>query len=88
MTSKTYSLCEAVADIAYAAGSKGFTTEDSRGTIALFIQWAVEFEQLNEGVKWGEGLDYIESIDDFIEGKMTCPLHILLDKSFLISKLP
>jgi len=59
-------LLEAVADIAYAAGHAGFTTDDSREDVQLFIQWAQEFETTFDE----RGQDYMESIDDFVAKKM------------------
>lgn len=66
------SLCEAVADIAYLAGKEKYYTGDSRADMANFIEWAKEFEQINEGVEWGvtSELDYIDAITDFAYRKM------------------
>lgn len=62
-----YSLCEAVADIAFIAGQRGYYSGDSRKDIADFINWAKEFEKINEGVQWGidDGKDYIDAVSDF-----------------------
>lgn len=71
---KIYSLCEAVADIAYIAGERNFSTGDSRADMAEFIFWAKEFEKRNEGVEWGvsegEEKDYIEAICEFANAKL------------------
>jgi hypothetical protein len=37
---KVYSLCEAVADIAFIAAKENYKTEDSREKFAQFIEWA------------------------------------------------
>ena len=72
MDKKTYSLCEAVADIAYLAGRNGFRTDDSREGISLFIQWAEEFERENQDVEWGIDIDmdYIDEIIGFTLNKI------------------
>lgn len=69
---KTYSLLEAVADIAYLAGQANFYHQDSRGDIALFIEWAQEFEAKYEGVIWGvnTNIDYPDAIYDFTTAKL------------------
>lgn len=72
-----YSLCEAVADIAYIAGEKQYHTGNSREDIANFIQWAKEFEKINEGVEWGidEGKEYIDAIHEFTVSKLNAGRH-------------
>lgn len=67
-----YSLCEAVADIAFIAGQEKYYSGDSRKDIADFIEWAKEFEKINEGVRWGidEGKDYMDAISDFAAMKL------------------
>lgn len=67
---KQYSLCEAVADIAYITGTKDYYGGDSREDIANFIAWAKEFEHIHRGVVWGEDLDYFDEIDKFISKKI------------------
>jgi len=64
---KVYSLCEAVADIAYIAAKENYRTNNSREIISQFIEWAKEFEYLHKHIEWGinSPLDYIESIDYF-----------------------
>lgn len=64
---KIYSLCEAVADIAFIAAKENYKTEDSREMISQFIKWAVEFEYLHKNIEWGVNspLDYIDSIYHF-----------------------
>lgn len=72
-----YSLCEAVADISYIAGSKKYHTGNSRADISEFIRWAKEFEEINKGSEWGINTekDYIEAIEEFTLNKMKNPLH-------------
>ena len=41
-------LAEAIADIAYVAGYKKFTTGNSRADINSFIYWAKEFENIHQ----------------------------------------
>lgn len=72
MNTKTYSFCEAVADIAYIAATKNYKTEDSREMISQFIQWAKEFEYIHRNIEWGinSPLDYIDSIFHFTNFKL------------------
>ncbi|HRO46568.1 hypothetical protein [Agriterribacter sp.] len=67
MNGKTYSLCEAVADIAYIASKENYETADSRKMICQFIEWAQEFEYMHKDVKWGVNFppEYIDSINHF-----------------------
>jgi hypothetical protein len=68
MTNKqVYSLCEAVADIAYIAAKNDYEIEDSRRKIEQFIEWAQEFEWLHRKVEWGVNFEpeYIDSIYHF-----------------------
>lgn len=64
---KIYSLCEAVADIAFIAAKENYETSDSREKYAQFIEWAKEFEYLHKDVIWGENFlpEYIDSIYHF-----------------------
>ncbi len=64
---KIYSLCEAVADIAFIAAKGNYKTEDSREKFAQFIEWANEFEYLHRNVEWGVNFlpEYIDSIKYF-----------------------
>jgi hypothetical protein len=64
---KVYSLCEAVADIAFIAAKENYETEDSREKFAQFIEWANEFEYTHKNVKWGINFppEYIDSIYHF-----------------------
>jgi hypothetical protein len=64
---KIYSLCEAVADIAFIAAKENYKTEDSREKFAQFIEWAKEFEYLHRNVEWGVNFlpEYIDSIEYF-----------------------
>ena len=66
-TDKIYSLCEAVADIAFIAAKENYKTEDSREKFARFIEWAKEFEYLHRNVEWGVNFlpEYIDSIKYF-----------------------
>lgn len=68
MTKKqVYSLCEAVANIAYIAVKEDCEIEDSRRKIAQFIEWAQEFEWLHRNVELGVNFEpeYIDSIYHF-----------------------
>lgn len=67
-------LLEAVADIAYIAGQRGFFSGDSRQDIAEFIRWANEFETLNEETDWDEN-DYQEAIEAFADHKLRIGLE-------------
>ena len=71
LSKKVYSLCEAVADIAYIAGDDGYYTGDSRKDIADFISWAKEFEEKHKGIEWGVNseTDYIDAITEFAKSK-------------------
>ncbi len=64
---KVYSLCEAVADIAFIAAKENYETKDSREKFARFIEWAKEFEWLHKEVEWGVNFlpEYIKSIELF-----------------------
>ncbi len=60
---KTYSLCEAVADIAINFAVQSIHPDDSRELIRLVIEWAEIFEARNKGREW-DG-EYIQEIDSF-----------------------
>lgn len=64
---KIYSLCEALADIAFIAAKENYETIDSREKFAQFIEWAEEFEYLHRNVVWGVNFlpEYIDSINYF-----------------------
>ena len=64
---KIYSLCEAVADIAFIAAKESYDTKDSREKFAQFIEWAKEFELLHKEVQWGVNFqpENIDSIQHF-----------------------
>ncbi len=64
---RTYSLCEAVAEISYIAATENYETTDSRDKFAQFIEWAKEFEYLHRNVEWGVNFlpEYIDSIRYF-----------------------
>ena len=69
---KIYSLCEAVADIAFIAAKENYKTKDSREKFAQFIEWAKEFELLHKDVQWGVNFppEYIDSIQHFATFKI------------------
>jgi hypothetical protein len=62
-------LLEALSDIAYLAGQKGFFSGDSRNDIAEFIIWAKEFEEIHDETDWDE-VDYMETIEAFTLNKL------------------
>jgi len=67
-------LLEALADIAYLAGQKGFFSGDSRNDINEFIIWAKEFEAVHEDTNWDE-VDYLTAIEAFTENKLRIDLQ-------------
>jgi hypothetical protein len=67
-------LFEAIADIAFLAGQKGFFSGDSRADIAEFIRWANEFEAIHEFTNWEE-MDYCRAIEDFTGSKLRIELQ-------------
>lgn len=71
---KVYALCEAVADITQIATSEGFQLPDSRELIALYIQWAKEFERMHKCMEWGvdSPCEYLEAIEYFTMFKLKC----------------
>jgi len=62
-------LLEALADIAYLAGQKGFFSGNSRNDIAEFIVWANEFEEIHDETDWDE-VDYMDTIEAFTLNKL------------------
>ena len=62
-------LLEALADIAYLAGQKGFFSGDSRNDIAEFIIWAKEFEEIHDETDWDE-VDYMDTLEAFTLNKL------------------
>jgi hypothetical protein len=68
-------LFEAIADISFLAGQKGFFSGDSRTDIAEFITWAKEFEALNEETNWDEE-DYCDAIERFTLNKLRVDVQI------------
>lgn len=62
-------LFEAIADIAFLAGQKGFFSGDSRCDVGEFIKWAHEFEATHEDTNWDE-IDYCDAIEAFTNAKM------------------
>jgi hypothetical protein len=62
-------LFEAIADIAFIAGQKGFCSGDSREDIAEIIRWGKEFEAIHEDTDWDE-VDYSTAIEAFAANKM------------------
>jgi hypothetical protein len=69
----TYSLFEAIADIAYIAGEHHFNSGNSREDNRNFIIWGKEFEKANQGTRWGEDKDYIDTITEYTETKLFGP---------------
>jgi len=67
-------LFEAIADIAFLAGQKGFFSGDSREDIAEFIKWANEFETIHEDTNWDE-VDYITCMEAFTLNKLRIDLQ-------------
>lgn len=67
-------LFEAIADIAFMAGQKGFFSGDSREDIAEFVKWAKEFEAIHEETNWDE-VDYTHSIEAFTAHKLRIDLQ-------------
>jgi hypothetical protein len=67
-------LLEALADIAYLAGQKGFFSGDSREDIAEFIGWAKEFEAVHEDTNWDD-IDYHDAIEAFTLNKLRIDLQ-------------
>jgi hypothetical protein len=65
---------EAVADIAYIAGGRGYYSGDSRQDIADFIKWAEEFERLYKldalGNETYNGKDYMTAVEEFTNAKL------------------
>lgn len=71
---KIYSLCEAVADIAYEAGFRRFYSGNSRQDMNDLIIWAKEFEKIWKNKEWGADDtqdDYMDEITKFANDKMT-----------------
>ena len=62
-------LLEALADIAYTAGTERYRVEDSRQVIGNLIEWALEFDALHQTTNWEEE-DYLLTIDAFAYGKI------------------
>lgn len=61
---------EAIADIAYEAGSQNFRpTENSRDTIDTIIHWANEFTRQHQDTDWNE-VEYLDTIYEFTEQKL------------------
>ncbi len=65
MNAKTYSLCEAVADLAHNFAAAPVRPGDSREVVTLCINWAYAFEKKHARTVWGEdpGAEYIDAID-------------------------
>ncbi len=62
-------LLDAVADIAYIVGTKGYYSGDSRADINEIIWWAEQFEKLHNNTDWGTN-DYIIAIEDYTNQKL------------------
>jgi hypothetical protein len=67
-------LFEAIADIAFIAGQKGFYSGDSREDIAEMIRWGKEFENIHEDTDW-DIEDYTAAIEAFAANKLRIDLH-------------
>ena len=67
-------LFEAIADIAFIAGQKGFHSGDSREDIAEFIKWGKEFEAMHEDTNWDD-VDYSQTIELFTADKLRIDLQ-------------
>ena len=70
---RAHRLNEAIADIAYVAGCERYYGGDSRQDKQDFIDWAVEFEAMNEGYDWNGG-EYIDEIEAFATAKMSAKM--------------
>ena len=73
MNERTYSLCEALADLSLMVGHDLATNSirrppDSRELIRQLIEWADEFERTNAGREW-DG-EYMEAIGEFYQAKI------------------
>ncbi|AWH84322.1 hypothetical protein HYN59_03965 [Flavobacterium album] len=73
-TVEDYKLFEAIADIAFIAGQKGFFSGDSREDIAEIIRWGKEFEAIHEDTDWDE-VDYTAAVEAFAANKLRIDLH-------------
>jgi len=73
-TVEDFKLFEAIADISFIAGQKGFFSGDSRTDIAEFITWAKEFEDMHEETNWDE-IDYQEAVEAFTGHKLRIDLQ-------------
>lgn len=67
-SSEVYSLCQAVANIAYTAGAREFYVHLEQD-IENIILWAQEFQKLHEATDWAE-IDYFETIESFANNKI------------------
>ena len=73
-TVEDFKLFEAIADIAFIAGQKGFHSGDSREDVAEIIRWGKEFEAVHEDTDWDE-VDYNEAVEAFANNKLRIDLH-------------
>ena len=65
-----HNYAEALVDIAYEAGARGFRpTGNSRDTISTIIAWAGEFTRQNQNTDWGDK-EYLDEIYDFTQQKL------------------
>ena len=78
ITNETYSLCEAVADLAANFAVADIVPGDSRECCRLCIEWARQFEAEIWGVS--SNLEYIEQIDAHFEMKYAEWLATATDK--------
>lgn len=67
---KVYSFAEALSDISYIAGENKYHSGNSRQDVADFIEWAIEFEEINKNVEWDVDKDYIDTIIEFASLKI------------------
>lgn len=65
-----HNYAEALVDIAYEAGTRGFRpTGNSRDTISTIIAWANEFSRKHRDTDWGDK-EYLNEIYDFTRRKL------------------
>jgi len=62
-------LYEAIADISYIAGYRHYCSGDSRVDMSDIIDWAKEFETINQDEVWEER-DYMTEIEEFANRKI------------------
>ena len=68
--SDLHDYAEALVDIAYEAGARGFRpTGDSRANIGMLIDWANEFSRKHRDTDWAE-VEYLDEIYNFMDEKL------------------